>query len=420
MKLIGTLYNRKSLLIFLFLVSILIQSVFLSLLPNPQQRNQSSDYIRFYEPVAQNILSGKGMIDAGGNLAIRYPPGYPLILSMVFGLADCTGTDRLGLIAIFNVLTTAVSCFLVFLVAELVFAPRVGLISSLIWITYPFNLWLIKQPNSEVPFILLLYFGIWIFILAIKKRYFALTFIAGVVLALAALVRPASTLLGFLFALVLLLYKEIPKMRRIFYAVLLSLGCLITILPWEIHVLSSTGHFLPLSTGGPPSIRDGLTFAVKPGGGGDRAPVPKDVMALMERIAANKSNLNTTASIFDYLVREWENKPAPILKLVALKLCRSWYGTDEMWYEKYILAIQVLYLILGIIGIILGIRIYGDRLQYIVFLLATVFYFWGMTVLVLSILRYMIPAMGFIIIFSAIPIDTIITWWSQRISELDV
>jgi 4-amino-4-deoxy-L-arabinose transferase-like glycosyltransferase len=418
MKLIGALLcNRRPLLIFTFLASILIQSVFLSLLPNPQQRNQSSDYIRFYEPVAQNILSGKGIIGTGGNLATRYPPGYPIILSMVFGLADCTGTDRLGLIAIFNVLTTAISCFLVFLVGELIFSPRTGLISSLIWITYPFNLWLIKQPNSEVPFILLLYFGIWIFIFAIKKRYFALTFIAGVILALAALVRPASTLLGFLFALALLFYKEIPRMRRIFYAMLLLLGCLVTILPWEIHVLSSTGHLIPLSTGGPPSIRDGLTFAVKPGAGGDRAPVPRDVMALMERIAANKSNLNTTANIFDYLVQELTNKPAPILKLVALKLCRSWYGTDEMWYEKYILAIQVLYLIIGIIGIIFGIRICRDRLQYIIFLLAIVFYFWGMTVLVLSILRYMIPAMGFIIIFSAIPIDTIITRWNQSLGR---
>lgn len=417
MRLNGTFCKRLS-LIFIFLTSILIQSLFLSLLPNPRQRNQSSDYIRFYEPVAQNILSGRGVVDAEGNLATRYPPGYPMILSIIFSLSDCTGTDRLELLAAFNVLITAVSCLLIFLIAELIFNPRIGLISSLIWITYPFNLWLIKQPNSEVPFILLLYLGIWILIFAIQKRYLALTFIAGSIFALAALVRPAGIGLGFLFALALLFHRELPQWRRIFYAVLLSLGCLITILPWEIHVLSLTGHFVPLSTGGPPSIIDGLTFAVKPGAGGDRASVPKDVMALMARIADNQANLNTTASIFDYLVQELKARPAPVLKLVALKLGRSWYGTDEMWYEKYVLVIQALYLTAGIIGIALGIRIYRDRLQYILLLLFTVFYFWGMTTLVLSILRYMVPAMGLMIIFSAIPTDLVIARWEGRRSSI--
>lgn len=60
---------------------------------------------------------------------------------------------------------------------------------------------------------------------------------------------------------------------------------------------------------------------------------------------------------------------------------------------------------------------YRDRLGYIIYLLAPIFYFWGMTVLALSILRYMVAAMGFIIIFSAISTEWVITRWNDKIGK---
>jgi len=411
--------HRKTLLLFIFSISILIQLIFLSVFPPATQRNQSSDYLNFYEPAAQNILIGKGIVDMQGNLSIRYPPGYPVILSIIFELADLTGLNRFDCIAGFNVLITAFSCILIFLIAELIFNTKIGIISSLIWISYPFNLWLIKQPNSEIPFMLFFYSGILYFISGIKKKNLIFILLSGVALAMSALIRPIGILFGLLFAIALLFYTELPRAKRIFYSIILLIGFIITVLPWEFNVLSSTEKFIPLSSGGPVSITDGLTFAVKAGQGGQQAPVPKDVMNLMKKIA-NKSNLNTTGNIFGYMLEELKNNPLPVLKLFAIKVFRSWYGTDEMWHENYILLIQFFYVLMAVIGFILGIKFYKDRILYMIFLLTLVVYFWAMTVVVLSIVRYMIPAMITIIIFSAVLIENIIKVLTQRINKENI
>ena len=402
--------RRRSLsILVILLASVLIQLVFLSVLPDPWRRNQNDDYFLFYEPVAQNILAGKGIVGPRGNVATSYPPGYPVILSVIFYLSDVTGMTKPALIKTVNVLSTSASSLFVFLIAELMFGTRIGLISSVLWMTYPFNLWLIKQPNSEVPFIFLLYFGIWMFTLAILRRYFALIPLVGVLLALAALVRPISLFFGLHLAVVLLFCRGMHKIQRMFRAMLLLGGFLLTVAPWEIHVLSSTGQLIPLSTNGPRSIVDGLTFALRPGKDGDQVAVPQDVRMLMERIEEHGATLGTMRGILQFVGRETASNPAAVVKLGALKIVRSWYGTNAKWEENRTLAIQMLYLVMILGGIALGIRMYRDRRFWVIFLVSVIVYFWGMTVVALSILRYMVPAMGLGIILAAITIDRMIT-----------
>lgn len=414
-KIISLFSNHKMCMVIIFLVSIITQTIFLCILvQSAHQLNQSSDYGKFYEPVAENIMKGRGIIDGRGNLAIRRPPGYPIILSAIFITADFLELDRITLIIVFNMMTTAVCCIVIFLITQLIFNRRIALIASFIWITYPFNLWLIKQPNSEVPFLLFLYCGIYSMMLVIKKKYTILALISGIIFALSVLIRPSTLLLVFICAGALLLFNKSSPLKRFTSAFLLILGFLLTILPWEIRVLSSMGRLIPISVGGPPSIRDGLTFAIHPGDGGNQINVPEDVMALMKRFHGKKTDLKTTADILRYFLQELKNNPGPVLTLVGLKACRSWYGTDEMWYEQYTRIIQVFYITLSVIGVIICFRIYRERLGFTCFLLTMIVYFWGMTTLVLSVLRYMIPAMGFMIMFSAITVDYLIIQWRQK------
>ncbi len=364
-----------------------------------------SDYTKFYEPVARNISIGIGIVDGKGNVAIRYPPGYPLILSQIFSIADYFNYPRLKLIAVFNVLSSAATALFIFLIALLIFSERVAILSSLLWITYPFNLWLIRQPNSEVPFLLLLYLGIWIFFLGVEKENFPLSVITGFIIALASLVRPVSILIIFIFVMATLFFKKIPKMKRLMLACFIIVGFIITLLPWEFHVYSRIGQVIPLSSGGPPSIIDGLTFALDTEKENYQEHVSTDVLELMRRIKVNTSEVNSSMDIFKYLHQEMIEKPLPVLKLFALKLCRSWYGTDSMRYENYIIPIQILYLLLGFMGILIGFWIFKERTHHIFLLISIIFYFWAMTALVLPILRYMIPTMGCIFILSAIPIN---------------
>ncbi|MFH1462559.1 MAG: glycosyltransferase family 39 protein [bacterium] len=407
---LNNIYNNKRLLLaFIFFASFIVSLIFLVLLGNigPSQHNiPGTDYLSFYEPVASNILQGDG-ITLKGEVGLRYPPGYPVILAAIFGLSALLGIGKLSLVIVFNIVVTAgAACFL-FLIAQSIFNKRIALTAVFLWLSYPLNLWFIKNPNTEVPFIFLLYLGIWLFILSIKKRHFGFIFLAGVIFGFSALIRPIGLLLPLLPALFIFFgLKESSKGKQFLLAVILLLGVLTAILPWEGYVSAKTNQVIPLSTSGPTAIVDGLTFAVKEGGGGDQAKVPSDVKALMKRV--NREDFSSWGGAFQFIGQELINRPVAFLKLVGLKLTRAWYATSQMWWEGKILIVQLIYLIPGFLGIIYALRKYKDKVHNIIFLLGIIFYFWFMTVLALSILRYMIPAMGLMIIFSAVTASILI------------
>ena len=409
----------KGIALVIFAVSIFIQLIFLLMLnKSVEKRSQSHDYGRFYEPVAENILLEKGIVDNSGSLASRYPPGYPVFLSALFSLGDLTGINRLKLIAAFNILLMSLGALLVYGIAGNILGVQTGFISSLLWITYPFNLWLIKQPNSEVLFIPLLYLSVYLLLVNSGKGNIFMALFSGVAVGVSALVRPVAVFFPFLIIGGMWMLDTIPKKKLALNCLMVLSGFLAVILPWEMKLYKTTGRVVLLSTGGVPSVLDGLTFATHAGAGGNRVVVPEDVMGIMKR-TASKNDLETMGDIFKYMLCEMKQNPSGIFKLFVIKFCRSWYGTDEMWHEKYILLIQSVYVILAIAGLILGFEYYGDRRMYFIFLLGIILYFNIFATVVLSILRYMVPAMIAVIIFCAIVVNRIAGKLSSKICHVE-
>ncbi len=393
------------------LIAIVIQVAFLVALPKTDRINQSTDYVVFYAPVAHNILNGKGLIDQDCKLASDYPPGFPLYLAANFRLADLLGVSRDSFVIVTNVLLMALSCLLVLRVAELVFNQRVATISALLWITYLFNLWLVKQPNTEVPFILLFYSAIWFFLRGINHGRLASFVTVGALLGVAALVRPIALFLPFVLVLLLLLQPSIALGSRLVGAFSIVLMFLIVISPWEIKLKSETNHVVPLSTNGPSSMLDGLTFAAKVGKAGDRAWVPSSVEMLAGRVRENQRSLHTVGQVAEFMAVEARKDPLAVIEMGLMKIVRSWYGTNAMWHERPTALIQAFYLLLAIPGIWLAHRRFPEKLFLILSLLAIVIYFWAMTVVVLSILRYMVPAIGILLMFGAVSLDSAFMVW---------
>src|SRR5215211_8566360 len=87
-----------------FVASILATLFFWTILPSRFLVNESYDYIDFYEPVARNILEGRGFIRADGTPAIAYPPGYPLLLAGIFGLSNLLKTAEETVLSAFILL----------------------------------------------------------------------------------------------------------------------------------------------------------------------------------------------------------------------------------------------------------------------------------------------------------------------------
>jgi hypothetical protein len=368
---------------------------FWAILPPSAGVNEASDFRDFYDPVARSLLAGRGLFLAPGVPALAYPPGYPVVLAVALRLARACGLPEHVGLAVLAVAGMAVAALLVHALAARVWGARPALVAALAWITYPLVLWLTKQPNSELPFMVALYAAVLLFWSALERRdgVAARLFACGVAIGVAMLVRSIALGVGVLLVVAFLV------MRRDVRAAWLLAGNLLVIAPWLGWVYAETGHVVPLSTGGVPSIRDGLVFAAGGKTYRETFDVDPGVRVLMTRLAAY--DLETLGAVAGAVRTEGARMPGAAAKLLALKVRRSWYGTDSGRYEGAIVAIQAVYLGLAFAAMILAVGRGGAARRLAALLALLVLYFWGMTVLVLSVVRYMVPVAG--LLFTLLP-----------------
>jgi hypothetical protein len=220
------------------------------------------------------------------------------------------------------------------------------------------------------------------------------------------LIRPIAIGIGFVVAGLLWLGARHLEWRPRLLAVALVLGgSLLAILPWEAWMYARTGQLAPLSTGGAPSMRDGLTFGVKKKGFRQGIAVPPDVKELMRELQGQYDTLTSFGAVAAAVKDQWHKRPMAVVKLYALKLGRSWYGTDSQRWEMPILLIQLAY-----VGVLLwSSRIAwkrgGEARQLTIGVWVIVLYFWGMNLISLPLLRYTVPVIGlaFVLVPALVP-----------------
>jgi hypothetical protein len=277
-----------------------------------------------------------------------------------------------------------------------------GLISSFIWITYPLNLWLTKQPNSEVPFMVFLYgaFALFFYGFFHRSSSWFIYFFSGILIGYAMLIRPIAIGLGLLMGIIICFaFKDMKIYFRFVIIIILLLGNLTVVFPWEAYVYSKTGKIIPLSAGGLSALSDGLTFAVNTKGYRQEIIVPNEVRRLMSDIQAHRERSSSAKQIFLFFVRALKKRPMVILTLFFIKAARSWYGTGSLRYEELSLAIQVVYLIFILWGMWLTWTRGASLRELVISIWLIVSYFCLLTTLALSIARYMVPAIGLLFVF---------------------
>jgi len=107
--------------------------------------------------------------------------------------------------------------------------------------------------------------------------------------------------------------------------------------------------------------------------------------------------LGNIAQVVEEATGRW---PIASFELWVVKLARSWYGTDSGRRETPIKVIMILYLFLGFSASSKCWRYSGEPRQFLTLAFLLTAYFWIMTTLVLSILRYMILPLSLIFIVS--------------------
>jgi hypothetical protein len=175
-----------------FGAAVLASLLFWAILPSHLRVNELDDYRRFYEPVARHLLEGRWFRWPDGTPALLYAPGFPLILAGIFGLADLLHVSEDMLMSAVILLCTGLTAVFVYLLARTVWRVLPALVAALVWISYPFALWFTKQPNSETPFLLFFYAGMYLFCYAwLRKNHSgSFYFLSGLFIGIAMLIRP--------------------------------------------------------------------------------------------------------------------------------------------------------------------------------------------------------------------------------------
>jgi len=206
-----------------------------------------------------------------------------------------------------------------------------------------------------------------------------------------------------------------PSRSRIVFSACLLLTYAATISPWEIWAWHVGGHWIPLCTNGPNALIDGLAFGTERGL--PQIALPGGARVLAEDAATHYPQLKSTSSIAHFVLTKIRQTPTAVLELLLVKAARSWFGNESHTLERWIAIIQLLYLPF----LLLGARTvwkYGDAPQKNFALLAIVItaYFWIMTTVTAeAILRYMVPVTCVLVVFVAISLEFLSTWFFRRL-----
>lgn len=397
-------------------VALLSHIVFLLLLPNAWQRNESLDYEKYYEPVAQSLAAGGGF-HLASRPALLYPCGIPIMYAATFCVADTLHIPRHTGLRIFEALLLTLTSVLVSLTALLIFSWRAAFVASAMWSTYPFHLWLTKQPDPTSALSLLLLFSVFLFVRWSAEGRSPVLYgsLVGLSLGIAALIKPIAIALPVIVAGVacICVVQCRPRQRALF-SFCVILAYLLPISPWELWARKVSGGWIPLGTNGPNVLIDGLTFGtvrgLKP------AWMPQDVRALTRDAVEHYKDLKTTSSIANFLLAKAREEPAVVAQFFLMKAARSWYGNESRTSEKWVFVIQLFYLPFVIFGAREVLR--GDRQQrnFLLIVTAITLYFWAMTTLIsLPLLRYLVPAISLVMIIASVSFDVLAMRCIQRL-----
>ncbi|MGD9901855.1 MAG: ArnT family glycosyltransferase [Vicinamibacterales bacterium] len=361
------------------------------------------DYEAVYEPVARAILTQGRPLTPDGAPATRYPPGYPLVLAAGFWASAHTGIDEATIRAGLALAAMAGSSMFLFLMARTIWPRQASFVAPALWTSCPLVLWMSGIESSEPTFFVLFFaacYAAWIGV--VRRRPTVWLAVAGVLLGAAMMVRPVAIAVGALLAAGVWAdwRRDRPARVRLAGVALVLIGNLLVVAPWIGWLHQRTGRFVPLSDGAAPSMRDGLTFAINLKGYRAGTPVPSGVAAAMRDIQADYHDLRSPADVGRAVWGQLQERPVAVGELFLLKAARSWYGTDSHQREGAVAAILLVYLVPVIVGTFVAWQAGADARRLAVGIAAIVLYFWAMTVLVLSIVRYMLPALGLLFVLA--------------------
>jgi len=340
----------------------------------------TQQYIR----IANNFLSGKGLISSPQIIAYR-PPLYPLFLSGVYYLFG----DSYWPIRIIQSILDALTCIMVYFLSKRLFNIQTAKISAYICAIYPFFIFFTGFELTETLFIFLLTLTVLLWLKLKDLLSMGKSVFVGILSGLTVLCRP-SVLLFIILSFVVLFFLWGEEKRR--KLEILIVFTILTILPWSIRNFYHFKKFVPLTTMTGSSLWEGNNPYAE---GGPCQYWPDEIRGLSE-IEKDQYLINATKEII-------KESPFRFIRLMGRKFVRFWNIKPN--YESFSSHLYNLVSFFSYIPVMVtaiwGMFLTRRKWREILLFYLLFFSFTLVHVIFVGSVRYRVPVMTSMIIFSS-------------------
>ncbi len=208
---------------------------------------QSATYAVF-DKRAQEILDHRSSVfwidDASRTESAIYPPGYPLWVALIYKL---TGDRSAASVQRVQWLLDSLLVLLIVGIGVTAYNWRVGLAAGLLATLSPLLALYGAVPLADSPTSWFVIAGVWLLLLATKRRNLKSAFAAGLMLGASCWLRANALLLPFFWAAVVLLVVRARWRERVALSGMVILGTVLLVTPLLVrnavafHILTPTG-----------------------------------------------------------------------------------------------------------------------------------------------------------------------------------
>jgi hypothetical protein len=350
-----------------------------------------TDFEDSYSPSAVSLLQGKGYT-VEGSFNTHHPPLFSLLLALVYGMTgqwDSGNTIYPYLVLVMQTLSLTLLCQ----IAARVFDARTGVLAAVLTAVCPAFLSLTATHyawNAMPVYMVFFYLGLHFFLNVLENQKIPDAVAGGICLGLSALAWAGGAYLGIALILYYGFYSRLTLMPLRGTALFcFAAAFLILTLGWSAYAYQNTGKRVYVSSAQTPSMKEGILRF-------EGSKIRE--LEFSKDFQREEFGIETPSGIAKFYVRQFVSKPGATLKFIFIKMSRVWYGTDSEERETLTLWTQMPYLISGVFGIAAA---FFKKNKGSVLLVCIIAYFMFVGFSTLSLLRYTMPAMGILIIFSA-------------------